>query len=192
MGVNRYQRKLPQLSLVSVGRFCGSEIAAQYRLLPRSSPYQTAAMMRRQSTKVAKATLLLAAVTLLLYRCTAFIAPTRHSSRRDFLGAMGTVAAVQAVGAPAAHAAIARWSGIYDDPKHPGCERSITKDGGDFVISGTSAADGNKACLEDAPTKKWYLIAQQGEASDELLVAPCCFTNEWVQSSKQTWHLKID
>lgn len=32
----------------------------------------------------------------------------------------------------------------------------------DFVISGTSSADGNKACLEDAPTKKWFLIAQQG------------------------------
>lgn len=125
--------------------------------------------MRQQSTKVGKATLLLAAVTLLLYRCTTFIAPTRHSSRREFLGA-ATVAAIQAVGAPAAHAAIARWSGIYDDPKHPGCERSITKDGGDFVISGTSSEDGNKACLEDAPTKRWYLIAQQGEASDELLV----------------------
>ena len=44
---------------------------------------------------------------------------------------------------------------------------------GDFVISGTSSEDGNKACLEDAPTKRWYLIAQQGPAQ-------LCSTGTWV------------
>eukprot|EP00438_Fugacium_kawagutii_P002381 Skav201010 [mRNA] locus=scaffold991:302198:308228:- [translate_table: standard] len=129
-------------------------------------------MTRSRSPKAAKAALLMAAVALLLHRCTTFIAPTRcltgdkrgifgQNSRREFLGAAG--AAVVQAGAPlAANAAIARWSGAYDDPKHPGCERSITKDRDDFVISGTSSTDGNKACLEDAPTKKWFLIAQQG------------------------------
>lgn len=43
---------------------------------------------------------------------------------------------------------------------------------GDFVISGTSSEDGNKACLEDAPTKRWYLIAQQGPAQ-------LCSTGTW-------------
>ncbi|CAK9029777.1 unnamed protein product [Durusdinium trenchii] len=125
--------------------------------------------MRRQQS--AKAALLLAAVALI--RCTTFITPSNDSNRRDFLQKLAvglTVATVDSSGAPAAHAAIARWSGLYDDPKHPGCERAITKDGGEFVISGTSAADGSKECAEDGPTKRWYLVAQPGESSDELII----------------------
>ena len=52
----------------------------------------------------------------------------------------------------------------------------------EFVISGTSATDGSKACAEDAPTKKWYLIGKPsgggfGGPSDELLVEPCMLSN---------------
>jgi len=68
-----------------------------------------------------------------------------------------------------AQAAITRWSGIYKDPKHPGCERGITKDGDEFVISGTSAVDGAKECEKDMKTKKWYLVATKG-ADDELII----------------------
>ncbi|CAJ1353815.1 unnamed protein product [Effrenium voratum] len=132
--------------------------------------------MSRRHAKVLPACLI--AVALLFFRCTTFTTPP-SDTRRDFLQQLGAGAAViaagQSVGVQPAQAAIARWSGIYDDPKHPGCEREIRKDGDEFVISGTSATDGSKACAEDAPTKKWYLIGKPsgggfGGPSDELLV----------------------
>ncbi|CAE6945430.1 unnamed protein product [Symbiodinium natans] len=121
--------------------------------------------------------ILLAGLALTLSRLTTFATPTGSSSpRRDFLKSMtaGLAAGVgtQAIDVHPAQAAITRWSGLYKDPVHPGCERGITKDGDEFVISGTSAVDGSKACEKDAKTKKWYLIARKGSegVSDELII----------------------
>mmetsp|Transcript_128691 Transcript_128691/g.181517 ORF Transcript_128691/g.181517 Transcript_128691/m.181517 type:complete len:184 (+) Transcript_128691:72-623(+) len=129
-------------------------------------------MPRRQNAKAML--ILLAGLAVTLSRFTTFATPAGSSSpRRDFLKSMtaglAAGAGMQVVDVQPAQAAITRWSGIYKDPKHPGCERGITKDGDEFVISGTSAVDGAKECEKDMKTKKWYLVATKG-ADDELII----------------------
>mmetsp|Transcript_29170 Transcript_29170/g.54676 ORF Transcript_29170/g.54676 Transcript_29170/m.54676 type:complete len:185 (-) Transcript_29170:79-633(-) len=130
--------------------------------------------MEMRKRQQAKAVLILLAGLPLLTRLTTFVTPPGGASqRRGLLNSLGAGMAIGlAQDMQPAQAAITRWSGIYTDPLHPGCERAITKDGDEFVISGTSAVDGSKACEKDMKTKRWFLIARKGEEgpSDQLLV----------------------
>jgi len=71
----------------------------------------------------------------------------------------------------AAEAAAAKWSGKYSDPKHPGCERRISKDNfsGEFTIAGASSRDkSQKGCDADPRSvKRWALTGFQ--VSDDTL-----------------------
>eukprot|EP00440_Ansanella_granifera_P012245 gb/GFBE01013313.1/.p1 GENE.gb/GFBE01013313.1/~~gb/GFBE01013313.1/.p1 ORF type:complete len:196 (+),score=38.53 gb/GFBE01013313.1/:1-588(+) len=137
----------------------------------------------RQRRPSKAAAWLLAAGTAILWRhsafIVAFIVPTRQTDdgvhRRDFLQTLSsgtaTAVAIETLSAQSAWAA-ARWSGIYDDPKHPGCERKITMDGADFVISGTSSRDGSKSCEPGSPVKTWVLVATKPGKTDDVMAGP--------------------
>ncbi|CAK0793572.1 unnamed protein product [Prorocentrum cordatum] len=89
-------------------------------------------------------------------------APPRAPSRRGAL-AHGLLLgpAALAAGAPPASAGYVRWVGEYEDgtdPGHPGCERTIEKNGADYLISGTSSSQrGQKICSKTNEVKRWYM-----------------------------------
>lgn len=88
-------------------------------------------------------------------------APRRGAGRRDVLAQgllLGSAPAVFTAGTPPASARYVRWVGEYQDPKHPGCERTIEKNGPDYRISGTSSTErGQKACSKTKEVKRWFL-----------------------------------
>eukprot|EP00441_Pelagodinium_beii_P018848 CAMPEP_0197654190 /NCGR_PEP_ID=MMETSP1338-20131121/38704_1 /TAXON_ID=43686 ORGANISM="Pelagodinium beii, Strain RCC1491" /NCGR_SAMPLE_ID=MMETSP1338 /ASSEMBLY_ACC=CAM_ASM_000754 /LENGTH=190 /DNA_ID=CAMNT_0043229589 /DNA_START=30 /DNA_END=602 /DNA_ORIENTATION=+ len=131
------------------------------------------AVARRRPTKVLAA-LLPAAALLVLSGRLAFSVPGASPSRRNAVGQMLQITAAAVAGQTVMVDpvwAAARWSGSYNDPKHPGCQRKITKKKDVFIISGTSSTDGNKGCAEGAKVKKWELLASLPESTD-FLAAP--------------------
>mmetsp|Transcript_125070 Transcript_125070/g.365293 ORF Transcript_125070/g.365293 Transcript_125070/m.365293 type:complete len:188 (+) Transcript_125070:51-614(+) len=130
---------------------------------------RSAATSRSGSRRpVLAAALLLAAAG---WTAAAFLPPALSAQRpveqrREALArALAVAAAAPLLGGQSAEAGGARWSGRYDDPKFPGCERRITKDGDIFIISGTTSTDGSKKCEEGKPTKRWSITAAQPEGS---------------------------
>eukprot|EP00931_Biecheleriopsis_adriatica_P070614 TRINITY_DN4438_c0_g1_i2.p1 TRINITY_DN4438_c0_g1~~TRINITY_DN4438_c0_g1_i2.p1 ORF type:complete len:220 (+),score=39.68 TRINITY_DN4438_c0_g1_i2:58-660(+) len=125
-------------------------------------------MAKLQGRRSAKALLMVAAgAATLLARTPGFVAPSGQPSdvqRRDVLRTLGLGAATaltaEVLSPSAALAGGARWSGEYQDPKHPGCERKITKENENYVLYGTSSKDGSKDCKPGEPVKKWALEAK--------------------------------
>eukprot|EP00440_Ansanella_granifera_P010444 gb/GFBE01011328.1/.p1 GENE.gb/GFBE01011328.1/~~gb/GFBE01011328.1/.p1 ORF type:complete len:174 (+),score=41.35 gb/GFBE01011328.1/:1-522(+) len=114
--------------------------------------------VKRRATR-ATSLVMLAAGTLLLGSSLTFVTPSATQTsdgRRDALfRALLAGAAPVVAGADSAWAKPASWSGSYNDPNHPGCERRITKDGDQFVISGTDNAEGKAACEPGDKLIKW-------------------------------------
>eukprot|EP00929_Paragymnodinium_shiwhaense_P062193 TRINITY_DN31046_c0_g1_i1.p1 TRINITY_DN31046_c0_g1~~TRINITY_DN31046_c0_g1_i1.p1 ORF type:complete len:214 (-),score=52.62 TRINITY_DN31046_c0_g1_i1:138-779(-) len=103
----------------------------------------------------------------------AFVSPPASSQeqetgRRELLWrAVGAGAVLPAVaqnvisgGTEAAWAAGARWSGRYIDPKHPGCDRKITKKKDRFEISGQTSPDGPGCPAGAKNLRKWFIYGE--------------------------------
>mmetsp|Transcript_4403 Transcript_4403/g.8831 ORF Transcript_4403/g.8831 Transcript_4403/m.8831 type:complete len:199 (-) Transcript_4403:107-703(-) len=130
---------------------------------------------RLPNHRVARLLLGLVAISLALttIRCCTFTQPqmvpsaaATATSRRDMLlRTSGLVAAPMIASATLfsdAAKAAPRWSGKYNDPKHPGCERRISKDNfsGEYTIAGASSRDkAQKGCDVNDPRsqKRWAL-----------------------------------
>jgi len=143
---------------------------------------------RRQSNhRIASSLLGLLAMSLALttIRCCTFTQPQTvpseaktATSRRDLLlRTSGLVAAPMIASATlfgdAAEAGAAKWSGKYEDPKHPGCERRISKDNlsGEYTIAGATNRDKTqKGCDADPKSVKRWALTGRPSSDDTMLV----------------------
>eukprot|EP00929_Paragymnodinium_shiwhaense_P064552 TRINITY_DN3233_c0_g1_i1.p1 TRINITY_DN3233_c0_g1~~TRINITY_DN3233_c0_g1_i1.p1 ORF type:complete len:211 (-),score=69.77 TRINITY_DN3233_c0_g1_i1:319-951(-) len=123
------------------------------------------------------------------------VAEAQLQGRRQVLQASAAAAALAAVAATPEDAwavkSKSKWAGSYDDPLHPGCERTVfvSFDGKTAKVAGRSSSEGAR-CSTGTKEYKWSLMAELADAdADEMLIeeAFASITKREVKLDESKW-----